>query len=128
MISFSAPDLTQHPPRSPRVRLGGYIMLPRSIDKARAKIAGKLGEYLFPHTMDEWLLEFLGTDGDAFLEAIKTDKSDSEMLAWIKENVPPPAHRLGNRRLVALARKSHPWQRQAPHHDRRMDREKRTRA
>lgn len=89
MISFSSPDLTQHPPRSPRVRLGGYVMLPRSIDKARAKTAGKLGEYLFPHTMDKWLLEFLGIDGDAFLESIKTGKSDGEMLAWVKENSKP---------------------------------------
>lgn len=89
MISFSAPDLTQHPPRSARVRLGGYVMLPRAIDKARAKLAGKLGEYLFPHTMDKWLLEFLGIDGEAFLETVKTGKSDGELLAWIKENSKP---------------------------------------
>jgi hypothetical protein len=28
----SAPNLTQRPPRSPRVRLGGYAMLPRILD------------------------------------------------------------------------------------------------
>ena len=27
MITYSTPDLTQHPPRSPRVRLGGYVHL-----------------------------------------------------------------------------------------------------
>ncbi|MGH9839908.1 MAG: glycosyl hydrolase-related protein [Blastocatellia bacterium] len=26
-LNLSAPDLTQHPPRSPRVRLGGYVLL-----------------------------------------------------------------------------------------------------
>jgi len=86
MVSLFAPDLTQHPPRSPRVRLGGYAMLPRSLDKVRAKLAGKVGEYLFPNPMDKWLLEFAGIDADAFAEAVKTGKSDSEMLAWIKEN------------------------------------------
>ena len=40
MISYSTPDLTQHPPRSPRVRLGGFVHLPRLLDKARAYAAG----------------------------------------------------------------------------------------
>ena len=86
MISYQTPDLTQHPPRSVRVRLGGYVMLPRSIDKARAKVAGKLGEYAFPNPMDRYLFEFAGIDADAFIEAVKSGKSDTEMLAWTKEN------------------------------------------
>jgi hypothetical protein len=86
MISYQNPDLTQHPPRSPRTRLGGYVMLPRSIDKARAKAAGKIGEYAFPNPMDKHLLTFAGIDPDAFLETVKTGKSDTEILAWIDEN------------------------------------------
>ncbi|MEO7677968.1 MAG: DUF5069 domain-containing protein, partial [Verrucomicrobiota bacterium] len=46
-IETSYPDLTQRPPRSPRVRLGGYVLLPRILDKGRALLAGKLGEYHF---------------------------------------------------------------------------------
>jgi hypothetical protein len=38
--SASAPNLTQRPPRSPRVRLGGYVLLPRLLDKGRAELAG----------------------------------------------------------------------------------------
>ena len=34
-----APNLTQRPPRSPRVRLGGYVVLARILDKGRAEIA-----------------------------------------------------------------------------------------
>src|SRR5436190_2385446 len=45
MINYSAPDLTQHPPRSVRVRLGGYTHLPRLLDKARAVVHGKNGPY-----------------------------------------------------------------------------------
>ena len=44
MNTNSAPDLTQRPPRSPRVRLGGYVLLPRLLDKGRAALAGTLGE------------------------------------------------------------------------------------
>ncbi len=42
MALNNAPDLTQRPPRSPRVRLGGYVILPRMLDKGRATINGKL--------------------------------------------------------------------------------------
>jgi len=34
-------DLTQRPPRSPRLTLGGYVILPRMLDKGRAQLAGK---------------------------------------------------------------------------------------
>jgi hypothetical protein len=88
-INLSAPDLTQFPPRSPRVRLGGYVMLPRSIDKARAKAAGRNGEYLFPNPMDKWLLEFIGVEAEAFFAFVATGKSDTEILAWITANGSP---------------------------------------
>jgi len=88
-MSFHTPDLTQHPPRSPRVRLGGYVMLPRSLDKARAKLAGKIGEYLFPNPLDNDLLEFAGVAADALLEAVKSGKSDTEILAWINAHAAP---------------------------------------
>jgi len=42
-MSLHTPDLTKQPPRSARVRLGGYVILPRMFDKGRATIAGKNG-------------------------------------------------------------------------------------
>src|SRR5258706_492567 len=45
MINYNVPDLTRHPPRSPRSRLGGYAHLPRLIDKARAEAAGLNGDF-----------------------------------------------------------------------------------
>ena len=46
-MPLHTPDLTEQPPRSARVRLGGYVILPRCLDKGRATIAGKNGEYHF---------------------------------------------------------------------------------
>ncbi|MGA2555621.1 MAG: DUF5069 domain-containing protein, partial [Verrucomicrobiota bacterium] len=46
-MAMQAVDLTQRPPRSPRVRLGGYVILPRMLDKGRAAINNKAGEYHF---------------------------------------------------------------------------------
>ncbi|MCF3651904.1 DUF5069 domain-containing protein [Synoicihabitans lomoniglobus] len=90
MINFSAPDLTQHPPRSPRVRLGGFVHLPRLLDKARAFVAGKHGAYTYPCPMDERLFAFVGVSADAFLDAVRSGKSDTQMLAWLRENMSIP--------------------------------------
>jgi len=40
-------DLTERPPRSFRVRLGNYVILARMLDKGRATLAGKNGEYKY---------------------------------------------------------------------------------
>lgn len=80
------PDLTKHAPRSPRVRLGGYATLPRMLDKGRAELAGKNGEYHYACPMDMRLLDFLGLDPDPLKQQIATGKGDGEILAWILEN------------------------------------------
>lgn len=85
MLSYAAPDLTQHPPRSPRVRLGGFVHLPRLLDKARAFAAGKQGDYIYPCPLDKRFFDFTGLNADAFLSAVKSGKSDTEMLAWVFE-------------------------------------------
>ena len=58
------PDLTKQAPRSARVRLGGYVTLPRMLDKGRATLAGKNGEYHYACPMDQRLLDFLGLDAE----------------------------------------------------------------
>ena len=84
MLNLSTPDLTQHPPRSPRSRLGGLVHLPRLLDKARALAAGKIGEYNYPCPLDEWLLGFLGVDPQALLAEVKKNSSDTVLLEWIQ--------------------------------------------
>ena len=83
MINLSAPDFTQHPPRSTRVRLGGYAHLPRLLDKARAHIGSKLGEYKWNCPLDKRFFSFTGIDADALLAEVKLGRSDVEMLAWV---------------------------------------------
>jgi hypothetical protein len=86
MALKNAPDLTQQPPRSPRVRLGGYVILPRMLDKGRATIAGKPGEYHYACPMDQRFLEFTGIDANALKKQLAADKGDGEVLAWIEKN------------------------------------------
>ena len=86
MINYSAPDLSQHPPRSARVRLGGFAHLPRLLDKARAELAGKNGPYHYNCPLDQSFFAFTGIDHEVMLAEIKKGGSDSAMLAWVREN------------------------------------------
>jgi hypothetical protein len=84
-------DLTQRPPRSHRIRLGGYVMLPRILDKARAQLAGKIGEYRYgAKSMDRHFFTFTGIEPDALLTELATGKGDGEVLAWIEANAKHP--------------------------------------
>lgn len=85
-MTFDKPDLTQHPPRSPRVRLGGYVILPRCLDKGRATIAGKNGEYHYACPMDQRFLDFAGIDPEALKKELAAGKSDGEILEWVEKN------------------------------------------
>jgi hypothetical protein len=83
-------DLTQRPPRSFRVRLGNYVVLARMLDKGRATLAKKNGEYVYNSPTDQRLVQFLGFDPDALLKELATGKSDGEMLEWVQAHSKTP--------------------------------------
>jgi Domain of unknown function (DUF5069) len=85
-MPINTPDLTKRPPRSPRVRLGGFVVLPRMLDKGRATIADKNGEYNYACPMDQRFLEFAGIDPEALKKQLAADKGDGEILEWIQNN------------------------------------------
>jgi hypothetical protein len=81
-----APDLTQRPPRSARVRLGGYAILARCLDKGRATLAGKNGEYNFACPLDQRLFEFAGIKAEDLKKQLAAGKGDGEVLEWIAKH------------------------------------------
>jgi len=83
-MPLHTPDLTNQPPRSPRVRLGGYVILPRMLDKGRATLAGQNGEYNYACPLDQRFLEYAGIDPRALKKELK--KSDTEVLEWINKH------------------------------------------
>ena len=83
-------DLTQRPPRSMRSRLGGFVLLPRILDKGRAKLAGKNGEYNYNSPTDQHLVRFLGLDLEALLNELATGKADGEILEWVQAHAKTP--------------------------------------
>src|ERR1700733_3509478 len=83
-------NLTKPPPRSFRVRLGNYVILARMLDKGRATIAGKNGEYKYNSTTDQRLVQFLGFDPDVLLEELAAGKGDGEILGWVEAHSKTP--------------------------------------
>ena len=83
-----APNLNQRPPRSPRVRLGGYVVLPRILDKGRAELAGTAGEFKYNNPADYHWFRFTGITPEALKAELATGKGDGEILAWIEQNAP----------------------------------------
>ena len=86
---------TQFLARSPRATLGGYVFLPRLIDKVRLHAQGKLPpEYignLLKHglTLDGRLLTFTGLDAEDLRCAILAAKTDEEVLIWVERHAKP---------------------------------------
>jgi uncharacterized protein DUF5069 len=79
-------DLTREAPRSPRIRVGGYAILGRTIDKARALVAGNIGEYHFDCPLDRSLFGFKGVQGEDFKAQIERGASDQEIVEWLNQN------------------------------------------
>ena len=83
---ISGKDLTKEAPRSPRIRVGGYAILGRTIDKCRALVAGDIGEYHFDCPLDNMLFGFKRVTGDDFKGQIEQGASDQEMIEWLNQS------------------------------------------
>jgi hypothetical protein len=88
MNTTTSPNLTQRPPRSPRVRLGGYVILARILDKGRAELAGTAGEYKYNNPMDRHWFRFTGVTPEVLREQLAAGLGDGEILAWLEEHAP----------------------------------------
>src|SRR5438552_210983 len=89
MTTPQSKDLTQEPPRSPRERIGGYVILGRTIDKCRAFLAGKIGDYHFDCPLDNILFGFKNVTGDDFKKQVERGASDAELAEWLDKNGDP---------------------------------------
>ncbi|MBS0156964.1 MAG: DUF5069 domain-containing protein [Nitrospira sp.] len=75
--------------RSPRERLGGYVILPRLIDKVRLHAQGLLPEPYVPFllrpglSLDGRFLAFTGLQREALRQAVLSNDDDEAILAWV---------------------------------------------
>ena len=83
------------PLRSPRESLGGYILLPRLIDKVRLFAKGQLPQAYAAnllgadYTLDGRFITFTGLNAEASRQVIVSGRSDAEVLAWVQDHAKP---------------------------------------
>ncbi len=94
-------DLSKAPPRSPRERLDGLVMLPRTIDKLRATLpGGNPGEYKIPG-FSERMLQTIGVEEAQLREAVRTAATDQEVAAWVRAHALSGKYEEANRLLIS---------------------------
>jgi hypothetical protein len=86
---LAAKDLRKEPPRSPRVRVGGYALLARMVDKGRATLNETNGEYHFACPVDQRLFDFKGVQEEAVKDLLASGADDGQVAAWFDKNGTP---------------------------------------
>jgi hypothetical protein len=82
-----AKDLRKGYPRSPREKLGGYVIAARCADKCRASLLDINGEYNYwPCSLASEWFAFTGITPDQFKEIVATGATDEELARWIGEH------------------------------------------
>ncbi len=82
-------DLRRGPPRRWNESLGQIRWLPRLIDKTRAALSGRLGDYLFGQSpVDRELLRALGVRHREFAQIVRDAPDDADVLAALQARSP----------------------------------------
>jgi hypothetical protein len=86
---MEAVDLTSQPPRSPYQKMEGLYMMPRTIDKLRAKLpGGKIGAYsittAFVPGLSLVLLDGIGVTEECLLELVQKVSVEDEIADWLR--------------------------------------------
>jgi hypothetical protein len=68
------------------VRLGGYVLMARMIDKGRATLNGTNGDYHFDCPVDNMLFKFKGVKGDEVRSVLASGANDADILAWFNSH------------------------------------------
>lgn len=82
----TAKDLSKEPPRSPRERIGCYVILARAIDKCRADVNGTIGDYHTDCPLDHMLLDWKGVAYPPFRAEVIAGSSDQEIAEFFDDN------------------------------------------
>jgi Domain of unknown function (DUF5069) len=77
-------------PRSPREAMGGWVYLPRFVDKIRLHLAGKLHpdyQENFTKGFDGAWLKAAGVTAEQMIEVVKNSVTDGQVTDWVTKNV-----------------------------------------
>ena len=72
-------------PRHRDMVIGNIPWLARITDKARAKLNGTIGDYIYPWPADKKFLEEHKMSADKFISVVKKNPSDDDMIAAMRK-------------------------------------------
>ena len=79
-------DLRHQEPRLASEQLAGFDGAARCLDKCRASLLGKAGDYTFGCPMDQAFFSGSGINKEEFKDFVAGGASDDEVEAWIEEH------------------------------------------
>ncbi len=89
-MSTTAKDLTKEAPASAAHRTGGYVILSRLADKARADfLGGNVGEYHTDCPLDHMLLDWKGVKYDEIKKEIVAGADDHKLAEFLNTHGTP---------------------------------------
>ena len=71
-------------PRHRDMIVGDFTWLARISDKARAKLNGTIGDYIYPWPADKKFLEEHKISAEKFVEMVENNPSDDDMIAAMR--------------------------------------------
>ena len=71
-------------PRSRALVIGGLPWLARMTDKARAKVEGTIGDYIYPCPVDKRVLGELGVTAEEFTAIAIGNDTDAAVVSAVK--------------------------------------------
>ncbi len=89
MATIHSKDLTKEAATSPRKRTGGYAILSRMTDKARADINGKMGDYHTDCPLDHMLLDWKGVEYAPVRKALEGGATDEQIVEYLNTHGTP---------------------------------------
>lgn len=102
-------DLRIRPPRSPRAKLDGLVLMLRTIDKIRATLpGGHLGPYHIAPGMSQILLSIIGVELAALRTAVMMADSDDEVAAWLRIHADTSCYERANAVLTGFRQEDIP--------------------
>mgnify|MGYP001043547401 CR=1 FL=1 len=74
-------------PRARSLVIGDIVWLARIADKARAHLAGRIGDYIYPCPADQSFLREVGLTADAFTRMVTEAADDAQLVERLRAHL-----------------------------------------
>jgi hypothetical protein len=84
---MSESEVLDFKPRARGLVIGGIPWLARISDKARARLADRIGDYVYPCPADQRFLEEMRISAEEFTRLVAASPTDDEVIAGMRTHL-----------------------------------------